>query len=117
MRIEKKNIGEVVVISPRGKLLIGRGDVELRKFVSSVFDEGAKKVVLDLKDVKDIDSAGVGELVAIHTSAHKRGIEVKLARVPERVLGILQIAQLAAIFDINDTVEEAVDSFSADKEN
>ena len=57
-------------------------------------------LILDLSAVPDIDSAGVGELLTIHTSATRRGLKVALTGVNRRVQEVLDITRLDGIFAV-----------------
>ena len=79
---------------------------------TSVLGAGAKKILINIKDVTTIDSSGVGELVSAYTTATNRGAKMKLVNLPPKVNDILTITQLITVFDVYDTEDEAVASFS-----
>lgn len=112
MKSEIVDNGDVRFIKLAGKITIGSGDVELRQLVHSALDEGKKKIVLDLSKVSTIDSSGIGEMVAAYTSVAKREGQLKLMRLPSKINDILQVTQLITVFDVLDSEEEALRSFS-----
>jgi anti-anti-sigma factor len=57
-------------------------------------------LLLDLSAVPDMDSAGIGELLTIHTSVTRRGLKVALANVNRRVQEVLDITRLDGIFTV-----------------
>lgn len=101
-------IGDVTVLSPRGKITIGDGDVALRRAVSDALDGGTRKLVLDLGGVTSMDSSGLGELVSSYTTASNRGARLVLANVPARVADILTITQLISVFEVYSSVDQAI---------
>jgi anti-anti-sigma factor len=103
--------GDVSVQHLSGKITIGVGDAALRDAVRRELDEGRKKIVLDLAGVVTIDSSGIGELVSAYTTTAQQGTKLRLAAVPPKVLDILHITQLITVFDVHDTVDEAVSAF------
>ena len=111
MKINQRQEGGVTVIELSGKITIGVGDVAVRDAVQTAVASGSTKILLDMSGVSTIDSAGVGELVSSYTSVTNRGGALKLVSLPSKVSDILQITQLITVFEVHDTVAEAVESF------
>ncbi|MET9612006.1 anti-sigma factor antagonist [Kitasatospora indigofera] len=111
MNVSTRTSGDVTVLSFKGKITIGVGDVQLRSAVREALDGGATKILLDLADVTTVDSSGVGELVGSYTTANNRGAKLALLNLPPKVHDILVITQLISVFDVFDNEDEAVRSF------
>ena len=112
MAINERKRDDVTILDIKGKITIGAGDEALRDAVHRVLGAGAQKVLLNLQGVTTIDSSGVGELVSSYTSATNRGAKIKLTNLPAKINDILTITQLITVFDVYDTEDEAVASFS-----
>jgi len=113
MAINERKRDDVTILDLKGKITIGAAEEALREAVHRVLGAGAQKVLLNLKDVTTIDSSGVGELVSSYTSATNRGAKIKLANLPPKINDILTITQLITVFDVYDSEDEAVASFSS----
>jgi anti-sigma B factor antagonist len=111
MKVNVRQRDGVTILDLKGKITIGVGDVALRNAVQDAINNGATKVVINLRDVSTIDSSGVGELVSAYTTATNRGAKLRLANLPSKVTDILQITQLITVFDVYDSEDEAVRSF------
>lgn len=111
MKIDVKHRQGVTILSPRGKLVIGTGDVALREAVHEALGAGAKNILINLEGVTTMDSSGVGELVSTYTTVTNRGGKLKLLKLPSKVADILQITQLITVFEVFEDEEEAVSSF------
>ena len=74
-------------------------------------DGGEKKVLLNLANVTNIDSSGLGELVAGHATLEKNGGEMKLLHLTDRVAELMMITKLLTVFDVFENEEIAVASF------
>jgi len=111
MKIEARHEKGVTILEPRGKITIGAGDVALREAVHGALDAGSTKLLVNLQGVSTIDSSGIGELVSAYTTVTNRGGKLKLCQLPPKVSDILQITQLITVFEVFDSVEEALDSF------
>jgi anti-sigma B factor antagonist len=103
---------DVTILDLKGKITIGSGEAALRNAVHEVLGGGSKKVLINMRDVSTIDSSGIGELVSAYTTATNRSVKLKLCNLPEKVSDILTITQLITVFDVYDSEDEAVRSFS-----
>lgn len=112
MSITTRQTSDVTILAIRGKITIGVGDIDLRNAVQQVLDSGARKLILNLRDVTTIDSSGVGELVSAYTTGSNRGCQLKLCEMPLKVQDVLTITQLITVFDVYDSEAEAVDAFA-----
>lgn len=111
MNITQRQVGDVTILDVSGKITIGVGDVQVRDAVHMALGSGARNLVLNLKNVTTIDSAGVGELVSAYTTVTNRGGKLKLVNLPSKVNDILQITQLITVFEVYDSEPEALESF------
>jgi anti-sigma B factor antagonist len=111
MEIGQRQVGDVVVLAAAGKLTIGQGDVLFREAVQAAVRDGRTKVLFDMGGVTQIDSAGVGELVANMVSLRNRGGRLALLSLSDRVGGVLKATQLAGIFEMYADESEALASF------
>lgn len=112
MKTSIKEQGDVTIVAIQGKITIGEGDVKLRKCIHELLEKGSTKIVLDMKDVSYMDSSGVGELVASYTTITNRGAQLRLTNIKSKIYSLLQLTALVAVFQICDSLEEAVNSFS-----
>lgn len=72
--------------------------------------EGVKNVILDLSEVKYMDSSGLSALlVANRVYNENKGIFV-ICHVGEHVMKLIKISQLHKVLNILPTMEEAVDA-------
>ncbi len=111
MKIVVHNQQGVTVLSLKGKITIGVGDVALRTAVSEALEAGARNILLELSGVTTVDSSGIGEMVNAYTTVTNRGGKLKLVGLPPKVSDILQITQLITVFEVYDDEAEALASF------
>lgn len=104
--------GQIAIIEIRGSL-IGDGDTDqLRAAVMDFLEQGNKCLVISLQKVNYLNSSGIGAIIASHASYKKNGGEVRLAGLRNSVQNLLVVTKLIDIFDVYDTLDEAVESFS-----
>jgi anti-sigma B factor antagonist len=110
MQISEKTVKDVVVLSIRGKILMGE-DIAIKKKIDELVEKGQNKVVVDLAEVPYIDSSGLGELIRCFTTVKRAGGSLKLANLTQKIVDLLTITKLVTVFDYFDSVDEAVASF------
>ncbi|MBZ5646616.1 MAG: STAS domain-containing protein [Acidobacteriia bacterium] len=110
LQISTRILGDVTVVDCNGEIVYGEEAPLLRQKVKELLQEG-RHVVLNLSEVRAIDSNGVGALVSLMTSARAPGGDLKLAALGQRMKDVLKVTKLTALFAICDTVEEAVERF------
>ena len=112
MKIETRYSGEVVILELQGKLTHGLGDIALRQQILEVVDEGRKHVLIDLGQVRTIDSSGLGELIRCKVTCDREGAQVKLLNVDLKIYKLLTMTRLIGVFDMFDDEQKALESFS-----
>jgi len=112
MKIGVRQIGPISVVDLSGKITIGEGDVMLREKVFELLDGGNKLILLNLKKISYMDSAGIGEMVACYKKANMVEGAVKLLNPSGKVHDLLVMTRLEEVFDIYDDEKEALVSFS-----
>jgi anti-sigma B factor antagonist len=113
LNIEEKDVNGVTVLELDGRVTLGEGSGLLRTKLKDLLSQGKTRLVLDLAEVSYVDSAGLGTLVAGYTSAQNQGANLKLANLTKRFHEQLNITKLVTVFDVYDTVQDAVKSFES----
>jgi len=111
MKIKSTEKYGAVVIELKGNVMGGEDTKEFNEFLHKLLDEGKTNVVIDLGEVKFMNSSGLGMLIGGLTTIKKANGSLKLARVTEKIESLLIITKLVTIFEFYNTVEEAVNSF------
>jgi|GEM_PF-6737640 anti-anti-sigma factor len=78
--------------------------------LKDLLEQGYRHFVMDLKKEHHVDAAGLGALVAAWNIIHAANGEMRLARISERTLRLLQATGLDAVFEIYNTPEQAIGS-------
>jgi anti-sigma B factor antagonist len=102
----------VAVVWLDGRVVLGEETGALRDKVKSLIAEGQKKLVLNMNNVTLIDSAGLGALVAAYSSTKSGGASLRLCHLGTKFNELLQLTRLITIFEVYNTQEEAIKSFS-----
>jgi anti-sigma B factor antagonist len=80
--------------------------------VKSLVAEGKLKIVLNMKEIECINSAGLGLLVAAHLTTKTQGASMLLGNLGFKFQEVLRITKLTSIFEVCGTAASAVASLS-----
>jgi anti-sigma B factor antagonist len=107
MKIETRELKHVSVVTVSGRVDSSTAP-DLQKALQDLLDTDHTQLVLDLKDVDYMSSAGLRVLVAMQKAAKKNGGALRVAQPSVRVNEVLELAGLTPVFDIYPDVVEAV---------
>lgn len=108
-----RRVDNVAIVDLSGKITLGENTGILRDELRSLMAQGTKNIVLNMKEVGYVDSAGLGELVGAYTTATNQGGAVKLLNLEGKLRDLMQITKLHTIFPTFDNEKAAVSSFGA----
>lgn len=108
LKITNREVDGVTVLAPEGRIVFGEETVTFSDKVKSLLAEGKKKLVLDLKNVAMIDSAGLDELIIAHTRAKSSGASLRLCNLGSRSNELLQLTKLYTVFEVSETEADAL---------
>jgi anti-sigma B factor antagonist len=113
LRMTNREVDGVSVVELDGRIVLGEESNSLREKLKSLIAGGKKKIVLNLANIKYIDSAGLGTLVAAPLSAKNQGASVRLSQLGKKFHEVLQMTKLLTVFDVYDSEAAAVSSFQS----
>ena len=115
LELDVSRTDDVAVVRCRGRIIFGEEADELRRVVLGLLNE-IQRIVLNLLWIEDIDSSGLGTLVASFISARNRGAEIKFAALSPRARRVLASTKVDRLFEVYDSTEEAIKSFPSSPE-
>ena len=119
LEYKSRQQGEVTILDLSGRISVGEAlafgpgsGVILGDVIRELATKGQKRILLNLKDVRYIDSSGLGDLVRSVTSLRRQGGDLKLLNPAPIVLEVLRITRLDRVLEIKDDEVLALQSFS-----
>ncbi len=97
--------GGATVVGLSGDVDVG-GSQQLREVLADALAEGP--VIVDLSDVRFIDSAGIGLLVTAHRRAVEQGTTFFVAAPSEGAQRVLSLTRTDRLLVVHPTVDAAV---------
>jgi anti-anti-sigma factor len=96
-----------LLLSPQESLVAGGPAEQLEQLIQTSFKGGVHRMLVDLRGVAVLDSAGVRALVRGHTSAERLGRQFCLVAPNQRVREELRLSRLEQVFTICESVSSA----------
>ena len=110
MKISEQKQGAVVVVKPEGALAAPESDA-LRAHLMQMLNSSMGRIVIDMSAVPFVDSSGLEVLLDVTDGMGESGQTLKLAATTKTVREVLELTDLAPIFEHYDEVMDAVRSF------
>jgi anti-sigma B factor antagonist len=110
-QVATREAGQVAIIDLKGGMTVASGSELLRQQVKDIVAAGHKNVLVNLKELIYLDSAGMGELVSACTTLRNLGGDLRLVSPQERVRNLLQMTKLVSIFSVFGDEQAALRSF------
>jgi anti-anti-sigma factor len=98
---------DAAIIEVRGSVDLSSADI-LERAAAEQATRGRSEILLDLSGVPLCDSTGLTALIRIHRLAATHGGRLLLVAPQPQVRGLLETTNLTRIFDIRDTMADAV---------
>jgi anti-sigma B factor antagonist len=113
-KAEVRHAGNVAIVDLSGKIVLGEGSGQVRATIKELVSAGHKDILINLKQVTYLDSAGLGELVGSYATISNLGGRVKLLHAQGKVKDLLTVTKLYTVFVTFDDEAEALRSFSVE---
>ena len=113
MGMREEKIGEVLVIALEGELMGGEETILFQERITRAIQEETVSVVVNMADVKWMNSSGLGCIMASLTRLRGSGGDFRLANVSERVRRPIEVTKLDKVIQMYGSVNEAVESFES----
>lgn len=100
---------DVFVINMSGDLIGEDNGFALLELVNDTISQNIVKCIIDISELRYINSSGIGVLITVLTKFRNKGGELYLVNPSESVKKLLIITKLNAIFSVTDTKESATE--------
>lgn len=108
MNISTEKFNGTTVLTLKEERLDAHNSGSLRDFILNLLDSGDQQIIVDLSDVRFIDSSGLGALLSGYKNTNLRSGSFLLAGLQPRVQSMFELTRLHRVFDIYPGVQEAL---------
>jgi anti-sigma B factor antagonist len=109
LKTEEKN--DILIIFVKEERLDAHNSNDLKVKMQELFEQEKKNILVDLTDVRFIDSSGLGALVSGFKNAISHQGSLKLSSLQPQVKSMFELTRLHRVFEIYGSTAEAVENF------
>jgi anti-sigma B factor antagonist len=106
-----RHAADVVIVDLTGIATIGPANDFLDSQLRLLIEDGTSKMLVNLTDVTQMDSSGIGSIVRAFTSLKRRGASLKLLRPRGSVRLVLETVHLLDVIPTIEDETQAIASF------
>ena len=109
MKYEKEIKGKVLKLNFSGDLIGENNGPEVVELANDAISKGVLYCLLDISDVRYINSSGIGVLITLLTKFRNKNGDLFIINPSEHVNKLLIMTKLQAIFNIAESEEQALE--------
>jgi anti-anti-sigma factor len=112
LEVSVRESAGVHIVTVHGRLTIGEPSENLNDVVKKLVDQGARKIVVDLNPIPQIDSSGISVLVKLSIALARLGGALHLVSGQGRVRDALTVTRLVEAIPTFETEAAAQTAFT-----
>ncbi len=109
--INERKVGNATILDLKGPLKLGGPVDTLRSRLQALIGAGSKNLVVNLSEVPDVDSSGIGALMLVYTTTKQAGGKCKFFAAPQRVAQVLKMVRLDRVLELVEDEASALTGF------
>jgi anti-sigma B factor antagonist len=111
MNIKIRTNQTIYIIEIHGEMEMSDSN-QLKELVMKMVEKRVERFILDVGNVKSIDSTGIGALIYISSTLKKMNLDLALANVRGPVKAVMERTRLSGYFPIYDDLAQAIQILS-----
>lgn len=111
MNLKTEETEKTIIIRINEERLDAHNSAEVKIEIKRLFDEGHKNILVEMKDIRFIDSSGLGALVSGFKNATTHQGSLKLSSLQPQVKSMFELTRLHRVFEIFPSTAEALQSY------
>ena len=111
LEVKQRERDGIVILDLEGRLVLGEEELALRQRIESLVEGGARKLILNVKGISEIDSTGQGTLEFCAEKFRAAGGKCVLLNLDPTHIESADVLKLSTLFDTFQDELDAVNSF------
>ena len=107
MEMTTETVGDVTVVILPGEQLDAGNAKDFKRDIAPLL-EPCRKVVFDLRELRFVDSSGLGAILSCLRQLNAKGGDLKLCEMTKPVRALFELVRMHKIFDIHPTRNDAI---------
>ena len=114
LQVSIRKSGDVTILDLQGRSTINAGESELlESHLKKLISNGARKLLLNLAELTQVDSTGLSVMVGTCASLRRQGGDLKVLRPSGPVLEVFRVLRLQQVISSFEDEAQALASFSS----
>jgi anti-sigma B factor antagonist len=110
MNLKLEKINNYSVLTIQDERIDAHNSGELKEYLLQMIEGGENKIIVQLGQVRFIDSSGLGALLSGNKHIIAKSGRLALANIQKQVLSMFELTRLNRVFDIYADITEALNS-------
>lgn len=112
LTLDALEVDGVTIVAVRGSMTLGPALIQFAGKTRTLLDGAPAALILDVSGVNALDSAGLGELIKVYSSAARRGVAFALSAPSARLREIMAMTHVDEILDCYSDRQAALARFN-----
>jgi anti-sigma B factor antagonist len=110
--LSTRDVNGVTIVDVKGSsIYLGETYRDLKEAVTELLEEGKRNILLNIANVRIMDSTGIGDIVGSSAKVNQYSGKLKLLNPQPRVYELFDLTKLVSVFEIFYDEREAIESF------
>jgi anti-sigma B factor antagonist len=110
MNLKQEKVRDTTVLFLQEERIDAHNSGELKEFILAMIERGDATIVVQLANVRFIDSSGLGALLSGYKNAAAKSGKLSLSNLQPQVLSMFELTRLNRVFEIYPDLQEAFDN-------
>jgi anti-sigma B factor antagonist len=111
MKIKIRTNRFIYIIDLRGEMGLVDSN-RLKEVVMKMIEKKVERLIINVRDIRTIDSSGIGALIFISSTFKKMNLELAIANVHEAINAVLEKTRLSGYFPLYEKIGDAIRDLS-----
>jgi anti-sigma B factor antagonist len=111
MKVRIRTNHLIYILDLRGEIDLFESN-RLKELVMKMIEKKAERFIINVKDVRTIDSSGIGALIFISSTLKKMHLDLAIANVQGAVQAVLEKTKLQGFFPLYEKIDDAIKALS-----
>lgn len=112
MKLTQQQLNGFSVLYIKEERIDAHNSGDLKQYILDMIESGENNIVVQLQEVKFVDSSGLGALLAGYKHAATKSGKLALSNMQRQVLSMFELTRLNRVFEIYSDLDEAFSSES-----
>lgn len=108
MNFTQKKLNGYQILSIGDERIDAHNSGELKQHFLELLEQGEKRIIVQMDQVRFIDSSGLGALLSGHKNAEARSGKLALTGLQPQVYSMFELTRLNRVFEIYADPDEAI---------